>query len=265
MLSEIIQTVKLVQKIDGTKNRLRPKTKVNHMNTRTTRQTIQISENAALQLRHIASEISQMVEKNKNIPIQKIHEKFKVRVGSIIANSIRESYLLGLHFVEQFAGRTTKLSFAHIEEMNIQIENQIARFWNQTEKIISDYRKKQDTPIAGAAAPFDLSILNIFNQFFAKAALSMNFLALNNSTVTTTKQVYTENIPELGIRVSGTITAPQMIWVSERDARVCPTCLNYDGRTWSVDDSTMPRPVDDSHFGCRCRLLPLDGDKVFNA
>ena len=106
-------------------------------------------------------------------------------------------------------------------------------------------------------------LLNAFNSYFANSAISMGFFALNQATITTRREVF--RVDTAAGRVTGSIQIPQNIWVSERDSRVCPICLNLDGRSWTVDDKRMPRPVVDSHFGCRCRLLPLVKGKVFNA
>lgn len=261
-LGEIIQTVKIVEKIDSKKeSRLKPKTKVNHMNTRTTKQTGQISDSTSRELSEIGEQIIKML---KNNSIEEIREKLKTQVGSIIANAVRESYFLGFHFIESFHERTIKLSPEHMQEINMQIENQIESFWN----VISDIIEKNKTPktaISGAAGPNDLLLLNSFNNYFSNSAISMSFFALNQATVTTHRQVFREEIPQAGITVTGSIKVPQVLWVSERDNRVCPICLNLDGRTWDVDDNSMPRPVQDSHHGCRCRLLPLSGGKAFNA
>ena len=262
-LNEIVQIVKIVEKIEKRKeSRLKTKSKVNHMNTRTTKNTIQISDSAQRELSQIGEQIVKLLD--RSLSIEEIRQKLKTQVGSIISNAVRESYLLGFHFIESFKERTIKLTEEHIQEINLEIEKQIEAFWVSVTRIIEDSKKSKST-IAAAAGPRDLFLLNLFNKSFSRSAVSMSFLALNQATVTTQRQVFREEVPEAGIVVTGSLKVPQSIWVSERDNRVCPICLNLDGRTWDVDDSSMPRPVSDSHRGCRCRLLPLDGGRVFNA
>lgn len=266
MSAEVRQIVEIVEKIDKPKSsKLRAKKKVNHLNTKTTKQTEKITELMQNDLRDIAEQITKMVERNRKIPIEKIRQKFKKQVGSVIANGIRESYFLGLHFIESFAERTVQLTDTHLNEINSQIEDQINRFWIQVEKIINTSNEKRDSKIVGAAAPRDLALFNNFNSFFERSAISMNFFALSQATVETRKQVFREEIDEFGITVEGSIQIPQMIWVTRKDNRVDTICLNLEGRTWDVDDSSMPRPVTDTHIGCRCRLMPLDNGKVFNS
>lgn len=235
------------------------------MNTKTTKQAIQFSDNASIQLTKIAREISELLEKTPNTTIEELKKKFGTEVGSIIASTVRESYLLGLHFMEQFAGQTVTLTPEATNEINLQIDEQIRRFWSQTQKIILEYNQKKNTPVFGAAGPADLSLFALFNSFYSKSAVSMSFLALDKGTTNTARQFFSENIPGIG-NVSAQIVVPKFIWVSERDSRVCPICQNLDGRTWDVDDFSIPSPVIDTHFGCRCRKLPLDsGGKVYNA
>jgi len=266
MLNEIPEILRIIESIDERKeNRLRPKTKVNHMNTRTTKQTIQISEIMQKELSKVGEEILKLLDRNFTLP--EIKEKLKIRVGSIITSGVRESYLLGFKFIENFEQRTLELNQVHMKEINDKIKNQIERFWKTTSDIIQEdikpKKSKSKSPVASAAGPEDLLMLNAFNNYFARSAISMNFSALNQATITTRREVF--KIETKKIKVTGSITVPQSIWVSERDSRVCPICLNLDGRTWAVDDKSMPRPVDDSHDGCRCRLLPFSGGKVFNA
>lgn len=53
----------------------------------------------------------------------------------------------------------------------------------------------------------------------------------------------------------------KVIWVSERDAKVCPICQALDGQDWDEDDPSVPIPgPDSSHYNCRCRILVKDAD-----
>lgn len=269
-LKEIVQVVKVVDKIEQRKeSRLKPRTKVNHMNTRTTKQIMEISNNAEKQLSLIGKEIIELLGKNT---LEEIREKLKQKVGSVISNAVRESYLLGFHFIESFKDRTIELTAQHVKEINKEIDEQINAFWDSISKIVGD-TIKPNGKIFGAAGPADLLLLDLFNKSFSRSSISFSFFALNQGTINTQRQVFKEEIKiskggkSSKIIVTGKIKVPQSIWVSERDSRVCIICLNLDGRVWDVDDNTMPRPVRDSHIGCRCRLLPIDPgtSKVFNA
>ncbi len=44
----------------------------------------------------------------------------------------------------------------------------------------------------------------------------------------------------------------KVMWVSERDDRVCKTCHAYDGNVYPIDELPV-KP----HWGCRCRFLPV--------
>jgi len=261
MSVQIKQIVEVVDTIDKRKDsKLKPRKTVNHMNTKTTKTTMSI---AALMERDLAGETRKIVEMlDKNKTILEIRDKLGNGIGSIIANGIRESYLLGLHFVEQFAERTVKITPTHLAEIDTQITEGINSFWNAIEKGVNE-NTEEDTQVFGAA--FDGELFTKLTKFLAQSSTSMNFLALNTSTLTTHRQVFQESALDGGVTVTGNIQIPKLVWITERDNRVCPICEPLDNQTWFIDEANIPRPVQDTHFGCRCRLLPLDKGKVFNA
>lgn len=258
MSSQLPRLIEIIKDIDQRpENRLRPKTKVNHQNTRTTKTTEQIADSTTKQLQEVGREIVNLLE--DGLTLKKIRSELKVKVGSIIANGIRESYLNGFHFMEQFHKRTIQLDESHLKEIDNQIQTNTESFWNNITNMV---QKNRTSKLAAAAGPFDLLLINSFNNFFANSAITMNFFALNQATVNTSKQFFKEDVPGIG-QVKAEIVEPQFIWVTRKDSRVDADCLNMQGRTWGVSDKSIIRPP--LHFGCRCRLLPLDGEKVFNA
>ncbi len=52
-----------------------------------------------------------------------------------------------------------------------------------------------------------------------------------------------------------------MMWLSQRDSRVCNTCARLDGTVWALSEMwglmLMGLPPDGSHPGCRCTVIPL--------
>lgn len=262
--NEIINIIRITDKVKN----LESKKTVDHMRSRTTTQTMKLVKNAEKQLLIIGAEIANILEKNPDIDIdQQIRPKFKTRVGSIIANTIRESHLLGIHFIESSENQTVQLTQQMVQEMNQQIEDEINRYWNFIKTIQQKQLQKkfeEDTKVQGAAFGFDMA--GAFNGFTGGMSVSMGFSALGNSTIQAQTQAYQQQIQvgNLEVRAQASIQAPKMLWVSERDGRVCPICQNLDGRSWSIDDASMPRPVTSTHFNCRCRLLPEKGGRAFN-
>lgn len=49
----------------------------------------------------------------------------------------------------------------------------------------------------------------------------------------------------------------QVQWVTAQDDRVCVQCQALEGRRWKRGDPNMLRPVEDTHFNCRCTLVPI--------
>ena len=51
------------------------------------------------------------------------------------------------------------------------------------------------------------------------------------------------------------------VWITAGDSAVCPICDRFDGSTYTLEElENVPRPPDDTHYRCRCRLEP---DKEF--
>lgn len=61
------------------------------------------------------------------------------------------------------------------------------------------------------------------------------------------------------ISVEGEVTEPEFSWVTAGDQRVCPTCIDLAGSTYSISDvltGNAPMPVRSTHPSCRCALIP---------
>lgn len=280
-----IEAVKAVRS-----QKLRGKTTVNHMHTRTTQLANDLADHTASQLGKITDQIEKMIAKNPDITVFEIQQIFKVHVGTTIAEAIRESYLAGFKFIEEFAARTIQITPHHLFQIDTLIENYIASFWNNVQKIIQDHKQEERFKLIGAAG--EEQILSKLVSFLNNLAVTMSFASLNQGTVSARVQQFTEDAlagrvtssaprltdpllntrPEFNPPFSTQLrqaVRPLFIWVSERDGRVCPICLNLDGRTFDGNDPDLPTPGPEekggaSHWGCRCRLLPLDGEKVYN-
>lgn len=52
-----------------------------------------------------------------------------------------------------------------------------------------------------------------------------------------------------------------VVWVTNRDAKVCPACQKQEGRIFILNDlfgmALFGLPPDGSHYGCRCTLIPV--------
>jgi hypothetical protein len=46
-----------------------------------------------------------------------------------------------------------------------------------------------------------------------------------------------------------------LVFATEKDARVCPTCFQYEGQEWRINSSYIVIPRVHTHPRCRCRLL----------
>lgn len=259
----LAEIVEVVDKIDQKKeSNLKGIRSVDHMNTKTTQTTMKISRLMERELKALLREIVQMLSDGK--PLDEVREKHKKDVGTIIAGGIRESYMLGIQFIQKFAERSIRLTPEHLLEIDAQIQTAITRFWGSVEAGIRKDKEEEDVKVFGAAI-FDGDLFTRLTAFLTNSSNSNAFLALNTGTLTTSRQVFKETALGDAITITGSIEIPKLIWITERDDRVCPICEPLDAQTWNIDEGNIPRPVQDTHIGCRCRLLPLEKGKVFNA
>lgn len=250
------------------------------MNSTTTLQTQEAADSAVIQLEPVLKKIRN--ELDSGLDIIQVRAKHSEEIGSIIATMIRTSYLLGHGFIEKFAKRTILFSESSLQQMNLEIQNAIEVFWSRLD---STYKKEQEKKSEVFGAAGESGILASFLHFASQLATTFSFKSLGKATILTMKQNAQDRI--LQIKVQTTITSTEngtttiqtpvsqpvpsmLIWVSERDNRVCPTCLNLDGRTFDANDDTTPAPGPDdlggaTHWGCRCRQLPYIDGKAFSA
>jgi hypothetical protein len=280
-LSAHIRAVEAVRAIQA--NRLRSKTTVNHNNTRTTRLTDDIAQETKLKLQKIAQKILAEIDTTDT---DAIRQKYGIEIGSIIATAVRQTFELGHSFIETMAKRTIILTEDQVRRMNQTIDIYIESFWRNVDAAQKKDAEKKTQAIYGASA--DGGIISSFLNFVSHLSTSLSYQSLNQSTISTYQQFNRETriVPIRGdnelfldypTRPGTTIPLPTqqaipalLMWVSERDGRVCPICLNLDGRTFNADDPDIPTPGPPehggtSHWGCRCRVLPEIAGKIFNA
>lgn len=256
-LAELINMVEATDK--SREGKLRSKSTVNHMRTKTTQETMRIQEEAQNKLTRIAKEIERMIEDSKTL--EEIKDEFKEEVGTIISTAIRDVYFLGFHFVEEFAVRSLELKAEQIQAMNDMIEEALNEVWKGIQKFIN----KQLSEVGKTPEGLEIKILTsdaLFDigSIFAFITNTFTQQALNESTLTTILTLQIENEEEIG-----------MIWITERDERVCIRCQNLDGQSkkpgelFHDDIGGIDVEHPPLHGHCRCRLLPLDGELVFNA
>ena len=54
----------------------------------------------------------------------------------------------------------------------------------------------------------------------------------------------------------------KFVFATEGDAKVCDVCMEYEGESWSIDDSDIVIPP--LHNNCRCRILIEIGGDIIN-
>ena len=246
-MSSPFLAVRAVRAVKETKLR-NPKT-INHLNSISSKKAKAISDAAAFELRKITKQIQEDLFHES---FEIVREKYKNKIGTIIASAARESFFNGFAFVEKFAGKSLVIS--DLSELNALISKNIESYWNAIQKA---YRERIQTSIHREILNASGSdILTAVTSFLNALTISLSFMSLNRGTVEASRT--------LPLRSTNIENANTLMWVSERDAKVCPICQNFDGRVWNVEDSDIQYPVENSHFNCRCRLLPFINGKAFD-
>ena len=255
---EIIKILKvLTDKKAKRKAKLRPKETINHFHTKTTQETIRISDDAVAELKKIAKRIESDIQ--NGVSYKKIKETYKDEIGTIVASAIREIYLLGLKYVEGYYEKSIELTPEVIKKMNEYIQKTIDNIWSSIE--IFYYRANEEKngieiKILSKNAYDEFNFLLTLTNFFQILISVSTQESLNNATaeITISISVKTPFLPP-----------PDLLFVSERDSKVCPICLNYDGRQYNIEDYDRPRIPRDTHPNCRCRYMLMSGGQAYNA
>ena len=110
-----------------------------------------------------------------------------------------------------------------------------------------------------------LAIL-IINQTLNKATLLksrkiiLNYSTINNSIFQGADAEIEEMLEDFPIKESDRVRTGNFfyIWKTARDDRVCDDyCLPLEDEVFSILDSFIPEPEQDTHYNCRCRLMLL--------
>src|SRR6185436_10258750 len=92
------------------------------------------------------------------------------------------------------------------------------------------------------------------NYAVTTIAISLITRAISRGTVSELEQLQTAT---KRIRVKtkqAAIEGDVLVWTTQQDELVCPTCEELDGQQWAMDDPGLQEPPDDAHDNCRCYL-----------
>ena len=262
---------------------LRPRSIVNHNNTVTTKKAEELSSECERKTSTILNEIKRIVRDNPQVDLDRLRSVYGARVLDEYAKCNKEIFLATTSFVERFTKRTHSLTPIDLALIDEQTRKSVNAFWTVVRDMISAIQGSKTINAQELRDQrVDRGMQTDFNARLEVISSAGIFGLLGKSTLFLLgeeKRSAPANVPLFVGLERGTIEArittlkpieiPEkllVIWITERDDRVCPICQPLDGLSYDIDDPNTPKPVDDTHPRCRCRLLPIDPatDNVFN-
>ena len=259
---------------------LRPKGTVNHMNTTTTRRAVELGKECSNKTVSILNRMKNALRNDSQADIGRLRQAFEGEVHAVYSECNRKLFLATVEFTEKFSQSTHDLSAADVNVINQQTKKQEDDFWNIVESMVSNFAGTRTFNVDKLKKDGIGKFQEVDSQARVKAVAqsgafsSLGIMQLHLLIDLKKGPANTPLFVPAGQGIEARITSlkpieiPEkllVIWITERDSRVCPICSPLDGQTFDIDESP-PQPVDDTHPGCRCRLLPVDpgSNKVFN-
>lgn len=274
----VIQSIKAIKALSASKYeaQLRPPSRVRHDNTKTTKAVDAIAEECKNKtqrmLNLIKHDLRVMEERGEVIQINAVKERYAAEIHDIYAGCSRKLLLATVEYVEGFTERTHELTEADIRFINEQTAKDEAAFWKIADTMMANFTVTGTfDPVELREEQFGHGIETNFDERLDIISTSLTYSGLGTLAVLLLREekqrMDREALRNMGSELEVTPRPFHVIWVTARDDRVCNRCAPLDGRTFDIDDVHTPRPVDDTHPRCRCRLMAVDQNTraVFNA
>jgi len=255
---KVLELLDMVDAVDGGKF-IMEKNTPSFENTITSRKTRECEQELQGKLARFSNLMKNRIDKGNSLDAMR--QEFGPQVLDAISKCIRDVYFAGFNYVEKVTKRTQQLTTFDINNITALINQEQDKFWQS----VSDYTSKRTfTPEEEDVPGHDLT--NTFAGISASLATMALYSATQSATIAANNQsAQLLSQINFGVEIEEPHTY-QLIWVTERDSKVCPICQNLDGRTFDTRDPDIQRPGNDTHVNCRCRLLLVDTKtrQIFN-
>lgn len=177
----------------------------------------------------------------------------EAEIKSMIRKAIQKNYILAINYVEKaLKSNEVYLSGRDVELIKSETNRISDMFWRNTFTFLKQWQLNEHLKLMPIGIAFDFSIDGIVKLISGIATTSI----LGKATQTKVQELPPEPAEidlETGIATMGPKRV--LVFATEKDSKVCPICQHYEGVEYFEDDPFIVRPIEDTHIGCRCRLL----------
>ena len=269
--------------------------------TKTNKEALKIEETYFPKIKKIFKTITKEYEGRLHF-LPYAEKQYGSQINALIKSMVTKTYLLGMEYIARATGKPEHVSISSndITQIMLQTDEAYRMFWRLITKYLTVKRNRSISKVGQVTIHRKLPTLetNKKNVTITDEVFQMmddednRLLDEDTSTdliisgiVTTTLALatfekfkeYKQDQEELNQELvfedfeegdefldTFPMEGDKYVWASELDDRVCSTCSALEGQEWDIDDPSVLIPRQDSHFGCRCRILIKIGDKIIN-
>jgi len=286
--------IDLLERIDRNINTIFRTARIRIERTKTSKEALKIEELYLPKIRKVFKNIIKDYE-GKIHYLHEAEKRYGTEVQSLIKSMVTRTYLLGMEYVSRSTNRPQYMfmSPSDLTQIMIQSDESYRMFWRLVTKHLQVLKNKTFINKTAAVRHQRPNMTNnnvtITDEIFAMEDeeddrlinIDTNAALITSGIVATTLafatlQKYREfkqqtqeirefldtneddpftDIGDYELGEGGGKQGDTVVFATEQDASVCPTCSQLEGLEWDLDDPSIIVPESDTHPNCRCRLL----------
>lgn len=169
---------------------------------------------------------------------------------------VQKTWFAGMDYVGKATGTEPYLTVDNVLKMEQVVQRMVDDFFSKIGNIIPEFEmiiKREDIATGSDFAQVDWNVLPRWQLLHAQMVAQVKTIPASNMfrvlDMSTTDTM-------IGLNADGQISNKGLVFTTEDDIHVCPTCYPYHNRIYDNDDPYKPEiPV---HPNCRCRYLIED-------
>lgn len=256
--------------------------------TKTNKDSIKIEELYLPKIRKVFKNIIKEYEGKIHF-LHEAEKKYGTEVQSLIKSMVTRTYLLGMEYVSRSTNKPQFmfLSPNDLTQIMLKSDESYRMFWRLVTKYLQVKKNRRNQRFVKTAATRTQSKPNMTNVtltdeiFFMQDEEDDRLLDVDTNAALIVSGIVTsalafatllkyrdfkeqQSTPDIfeeeeEIDPDAILESAQpgdmVVFATEKDAKVCPTCSLLEGVEWDIDDPTIIVPESDTHPRCRCRLL----------
>jgi hypothetical protein len=262
-------TLKLIEDIDTTIDTIFHTAKVQIENTKTNRELNKIEDQYLPKFNKIFTRIVTEYS-NYQYLLNEAEKRYGIEVHNLIKSLTTQTYLLGMDYVARAVNKPELIYLTQSDVTNIIMQSDEAyrMFWRLINKYLQVVKNRGFKKIAAITNEITNSSDESDNTLLdtlTNAKLIINAILtpiLAYSTIQKFREISQTEQQQLILSQNPNIKKQDLlsenttvVFATERDVRVCPICIQYDGQEWKANSSYIVIPRVNTHPRCRCRLL----------